>query len=148
MLFRTVLPPENAPARFTHWTFDKLRYGDTDKLGHVNNAVFSTFLETGRVDLLCREEELYDAGTAYVIVRLVLDYKSEINWPGEVKIGSRIMEIGRSSLKLEQVVMQGDTITALAETTLVQMDMAARKSRPFSDDMRAKLAALQGDGGA
>lgn len=31
---------------------DKLRYGDTDRQGHVNNAVFSTFLETGRVELL------------------------------------------------------------------------------------------------
>ncbi len=29
-------------------TSDKVRYGDTDRQGHVNNAVFSTFLETGR----------------------------------------------------------------------------------------------------
>ena len=31
---------------------EKLRYSDTDRQGHVNNAVFSTFLETGRVELL------------------------------------------------------------------------------------------------
>ena len=29
-------------------TRDKLRYADTDRQGHVNNAVFATFLETGR----------------------------------------------------------------------------------------------------
>lgn len=28
---------------------DKLRYGDTDRQGHINNAVFATFFETGRV---------------------------------------------------------------------------------------------------
>ena len=39
---------ENFPFR----TRDKLRYGDTDRQGHVNNAVFATFLETGRVDML------------------------------------------------------------------------------------------------
>ena len=31
---------------------EKLRYGDTDRQGHVNNAVYSTFLETGRVEML------------------------------------------------------------------------------------------------
>lgn len=34
---------------FPSVTFDKIRYGDTDRQGHVNNAVFSAFLETGRV---------------------------------------------------------------------------------------------------
>ena len=33
-------------------TYDKIRYADTDRQGHVNNAVFSTFLETGRVKIL------------------------------------------------------------------------------------------------
>lgn len=28
-------------------TYDKIRYADTDQQGHVNNAVFATFLETG-----------------------------------------------------------------------------------------------------
>jgi hypothetical protein len=30
--------------------YDKLRYGDTDRQGHINNAVFTTLLETGRVE--------------------------------------------------------------------------------------------------
>ena len=37
-------------------TYDKLRYADTDRQGHVNNAVFSTFLETGRVELIYDSE--------------------------------------------------------------------------------------------
>jgi acyl-CoA thioester hydrolase len=32
-------------------TYDKVRYADTDRQGHVNNAVFATFLETGRVEI-------------------------------------------------------------------------------------------------
>ncbi|MEM8537740.1 MAG: acyl-CoA thioesterase, partial [Pseudomonadota bacterium] len=31
---------------------DVIRYADTDRQGHVNNAVFSTFLETGRTQFL------------------------------------------------------------------------------------------------
>ena len=37
---------------FPSQTYDKLRYGDTDRQGHINNAVFVTFLETGRVATL------------------------------------------------------------------------------------------------
>jgi acyl-CoA thioester hydrolase len=33
----------------SHWARDVLRYADTDRQGHVNNAVFATFLESGRV---------------------------------------------------------------------------------------------------
>src|ERR1700722_2154599 len=37
---------------FALHTYDKLRYADTDRQGHVNNAVFSTALETGRAEFL------------------------------------------------------------------------------------------------
>ena len=37
---------------FAGQAYDKLRYGDTDRQGHVNNAVFATFMETGRVELI------------------------------------------------------------------------------------------------
>jgi acyl-CoA thioester hydrolase len=39
---------------YPHVTHDKLRYSDTDRQGHVNNAVFSTYLETGRVEIFYR----------------------------------------------------------------------------------------------
>jgi len=126
-------------------TTDKLRYGDTDKLGHVNNAVFATFLETGRVDLLCDPTRpVNDAGTAFVLARLVVDFRAEAHWPGSVEIGTRILSIGRSSLTLQQAVFQDGTCVASGETVLVQMDEATRKSRPFSEKARALLDRLPG----
>jgi acyl-CoA thioester hydrolase len=38
-------------------TFDKIRYSDTDRQGHVNNSIFSSFLETGRVEILYNSEK-------------------------------------------------------------------------------------------
>ena len=40
------------PEDYALHAFDKLRYGDTDRQGHVNNAVYATLFETGRVELL------------------------------------------------------------------------------------------------
>ena len=65
---------------YPHWSRDTIRYGDTDRQGHVNNAVFSTFLETGRVQFLMNSGRPIRApGTNFVIARLVLDFKAEMD---------------------------------------------------------------------
>lgn len=123
------------------WARDTIRYGDTDRQGHVNNAVFSTFLETGRVQFLMNSGRPIRApGTNFVIARLVLDFKAEMLWPGEAEIGSRVKNIGKSSFTLEQIIMQGDTVTAVAETVMVMVDETTRKSHPLPE---ASLAALK-----
>ncbi len=132
---------ERAIEAFPLRTTDKLRYADTDRQGHVNNAVFNTFLETGRVELLYGDELMED-GTAFVIARLELDFLSEINWPGEVEIGTAVKEVGRSSFKLIQRVFQDDKPVAEAVTIIVQMHEATRKSHPLSDNARHRLAEL------
>ncbi|MCW5694724.1 MAG: acyl-CoA thioesterase [Pseudolabrys sp.] len=126
------------------WARDTIRYGDTDKQGHVNNAVFSTFLETGRVQFLMNSGRPIRApGTNFVLARLVLDYKAEMLWPGEAAIGTRVKSVGRSSFVLEQIVMQGDTVTAVAETVMVMVDETTRKSCPLPEASVAALKALQ-----
>ena len=121
---------DDYPARST----DKLRYRDTDRQGHVNNAVFSTFLETGRVELLYEKEGgLADHGAAFVIARLELDFLGEVNWPGTVEIGTAVLKTGQSSVTLDQLVCQDGKPVARAKTVIVQMNEATRKSQPLSE---------------
>ncbi|MEH0072540.1 thioesterase family protein [Pannonibacter sp. Pt2-lr] len=95
---------------------DKLRYRDTDRQGHVNNAVFATFLETGRVEVLYGagklQQSLADDGAAFVIARLELDFLAEVTWPGTVVTGTRVKAVGRSSITLEQAVFQNGACVA------------------------------------
>ncbi len=130
---------EDFPCRTT----DRIRYGDTDRQGHVNNAVFATFLETGRVGILYDgETPLAEPGCAFVIARLALDFRAEITWPGEVIIGTRVASVGRSSMTLSQALFQHDRCMAEAETVIVQMDEATRRSRPLSAATTARLTDL------
>ncbi|PVB62746.1 thioesterase family protein [Labrenzia sp. 011] len=122
-------------------TSDKLRYRDTDRQGHVNNAVFATFLETGRVELLYREG-LAEEGAAFVIARMELDFLAEVTWPGDVEIGTAVREVGRSSFRLLQCVFQNGVAVARAETVIVQMNETTRKSRPLSETARQRLQTL------
>jgi acyl-CoA thioester hydrolase len=111
---------------------DKIRYGDTDRQGHVNNAVFATFFETGRVEILWDPTApLADAGSSFVIARLSIDFRAEIRWPGEVIIGTRVGKIGRSSVALDQAIFQGDRCVASAETVIVMIDEATHRSKPL-----------------
>lgn len=126
------------------WARDTIRYGDTDKQGHVNNAVFSTFLETGRVQFLMNSGRPIRApGASFVIVRLVLDFKAEMLWPGEADIGSRVKSVGKSSFTLEQIILQGDKVTAVAETVMVMVNEQTRKAQALPETSVAALKALQ-----
>ena len=121
-------------------TFEKLRYADTDRQGHVNNAVFSMMLETGRVELLyAPEAPLHGEGCAFVIASLHLDFHGEVTWPGRVEIGTRVAEVGRSSLTLEQGLFQDERCVATARTVIVQVSEASRRAHPLSDAARARL---------
>ena len=120
-------------------TRDKLRYNDTDRQGHVNNAVFTTFLETGRVEIFYLDPEVMLAGCEFVIARCTLDFLGEIRWPGEVEIASGVTRLGSSSVTLAQAVFQNGACVARAETIIVQINQQTRKSAPLSEKARTKL---------
>lgn len=135
----TVPTLDSFPAR----AFDKLRYGDTDRQGHVNNAVFATFFETGRVEMiLAADSGLLAPGQSFVLARIEIDLVAEILWPGTVEIGSAIGRIGRSSIGIEQALFQDDRLCARATSVVVLVDDATRRSTPFSPEAIARLEAL------
>ncbi|MBP0616114.1 acyl-CoA thioesterase [Jiella mangrovi] len=121
---------------------DKLRYGDTDRQGHVNNAVYSTFFETGRVELLHVGHAPPPAGTSFVLARISINFRREMHWPGEIEIGSGIASLGNSSIKVRQGVFQNGRLCAAADSVIVLIDEKTRRSTPLPDDMRQALATL------
>lgn len=122
-------------------SYDKIRYGDTDRQGHVNNAVFSTFFETGRAELLYnRNNILVPEGASFVIAAHQMNYLKEVTWPGKVDIGTGILKIGNSSITLFQKLFQHDQCVADAETVIVQVDDATGKSKPLSDEVKEVLS--------
>jgi len=129
-------------SRFRFWARDVVRYGDTDRQGHVNNAVYATFSETGRVSFLYdAADPLGPPGTEFVIARIVVDFRAEAEWPGEVEIGTAVVSVGRSSFRLEQGIWQGERLVATAENVIVLMDSATRRSTPLPPETRARLEA-------
>jgi len=136
-----VLPSlEHYPGR----THDIIRFGDLDPQGHVNNTVFATFFETGRVMLL-REpgNQLRPPGTTSVLARLDINFLKELHWPGAVEIGTGIAEIGRSSYTFAQAIFHEGACAATARATMVMIDAGTRKARPLPEEVVARLEKLR-----
>jgi acyl-CoA thioester hydrolase len=128
------------PSLYPHWARETLRYCDTDAQGHINNVAFSVFCETGRTQILLEPDRpLAPPGTFLVIARLVLDFLGEIHWPGEVRIGTGVTKIGRTSFHLGQGIFVGDRCAAIADSVLVLADQETRRSTPLTGDLRSRL---------
>lgn len=127
-------------SQFPGRTRDIIRFGDLDPQGHVNNTVFATFFETGRVAFL-REpgNALSPPGATSVLARLDIDFLKELHWPGEVEIGTGIAEIGRSSFTFLQAIFHEGACAATARATMVMIDGATRRSRPLPEEALARL---------
>jgi acyl-CoA thioester hydrolase len=120
-----------------------LRYGDTDRQGHVNNAVFCTLLESGRVDFLFDKDiAICGPGKNWVIARLSLDYLAELNFPGTVEVGSRILSMGNSSFTCGQALFLDGICCCTAESVIVLTDEQTKKSSALPPDTRRILESI------
>ena len=125
---------------YRFWTEEKLRNADTDQQGHVNNAIFATFFEAARIDVVSRPEiaDIREA-TQIVVVRTVINFRNELFFPGMVRIGTRVPRIGRTSLDFAHVLIGPEGVVADSEATLVLLDRATRKPMTVPEKLRLHL---------
>lgn len=127
-------------ADYRFWTEEKLRNTDTDRQGHVNNGVMSSFFEAGRIELLAAPEiAAIRAATSIVVVRMLINFRKELFYPGTVRVGSCVTRVGRTSIEFLQAIQAANGEVATAEATCVLMDRATRKPTPVPELLRAYL---------
>jgi acyl-CoA thioester hydrolase len=119
---------------------DNVRFADLDPNGHVNNAVYASYFETGRVTLMKdRSKGLVPDGLAWIMVRLDTHFRAELHWPGTIELGLGVVKFGRTSVTFDQVVFSQDRCVASAQAVTVLIDEATRKPVPLTDEVKAKL---------
>ena len=123
-----------------------IRWRDMDGYGHVNNAVFLTYLEEARDEWLLRLLGSTGGSADYVVARIAIDYRRELRQiDEEVMVRCRVDHLGRSSIHTrEEIVLRDGQVAAQADVVLVMRDRAAGRSRPLTSEERA---ALEGDAG-
>jgi acyl-CoA thioester hydrolase len=117
-----------------------LRYSDMDMMGHLNNAVYATLFEAGRVAYIDGVLGPFTPeGAGYVIVKLTIDFKAEAHYPGVAEISTRIVRLGGSSMTYLQVITVNGREVATAESICALFDRTARKAMRCPEALRTHI---------
>ena len=117
---------------------ETVRFRDVDSMGHVNNAVFATYLEQARIAFLSP----HGAQVAdMILARLEIDFRSPAELGETIEIAVTPARIGTKSFDLEYVLRAGARVLAEAKTVLVAYDYGKASSVELPDDWKARLAA-------
>ena len=119
-----------------------LRFRDLDALGHVNNAVYLTYLEQARVEYLKRVLGLTRPDEYGVILaRVEIDYKSPVTLSDELVIGVRVVRLGGASFEMDYKIAEAKTgrLVAQAKSVQVCFDLKQNKVRRIPEDLAAKM---------
>ena len=119
---------------------DNVRFGDLDPNQHVNNAVYATYFETGRVTLMKDPAfGLMPEGLAWIMVRLDIHFRAELTWPNAIEMGLGVSRFGRTSVTFDQVVFSEGICVASARSVSVLLDETTRKPTALTEDILANF---------
>ncbi len=122
----------------------EVQFRDCDPLGHVNNAVYITYLEMARFaycrDALGFTPEMAMGPLSFIIARVECNFRSQARLADELEVRIRLADIGRSSFAFEYEIVQvaDGRVVADARSVQVMYDYTRQQSMPVPDDFRAR----------
>jgi acyl-CoA thioester hydrolase len=130
-----------------------VRWGDMDTMGHVNNAKYFTYCESARMSYFhaVRMEDHFEGHYGPALASATLNFRRQVRYPADLDVETRVVEIGRSSFKMEYLLVQtspGDTREPVAEGTgvIVWVDYDTGRSTPLPEGLKQAIRELEGMG--
>ena len=116
----------------------QVRFRDIDSMGHVNNAVYATYLEQARADYFeaVVGRPLHEVGT--VLVSLEIEFRAPVELGETVSVGLTVPELGESSIPMAYAVHGDEGPAAVAETVQVAVDDEG-DARPVPEAWRERI---------
>jgi acyl-CoA thioester hydrolase len=133
---------------FRHRTTLQVRFRDIDAFGHVNNAVFFSYVELARIRYLL---DVLHPGRPFdelplILARVELDFRSPIAFGEEVVVETRLERIGRTSFDMVHRMTAGPDgrLVGDVRTVLVTYDYERSRPIPVPDDWRRRFGEHEG----
>ena len=119
-----------------------VRFRDCDAMGHVNHAVYFTYLEQCRLTYWRERTGAPSPHMPVIIARAEVDYRAPAHFGDTLEVRLRVAAIGRTSFTLEYEIINPASALRIAtgKTVMVSYDYAAAKPVPLSDATRALLS--------
>ena len=121
-----------------------VRYRDLDPVGHVNNAVYATYLEHTRTNYYADVLGLATEDLSFVLAHVEIDYENSVEADNDVRVGIRVSRIGNKSMTTDFRVEASGETAATAESVQVVIDEEGTP-RPVPDEWRRKILEYEGE---
>jgi acyl-CoA thioester hydrolase len=123
---------------------ETVRFRDLDPMGHVNNAVYLTWIETARIEFL-RSLGAFDGPDTtqmtMILARAEVDFRAPLGFGDEVEIRVEPARLGTKSFDLAYELRSSDRVVAEARTVLVTFDYTKAAPIEIPAEWRERLAA-------
>ena len=117
---------------------ETVRFRDLDGMGHVNNAVFSTYLEQARLAWFGEADRL--PLDDVILARTEIDFRAPVEAGEIVEVGVRPSRLGTKSFELEYELQVGGRLVAEAKSVLVGYDYEQAESVVIPERWRRRLS--------
>lgn len=128
-------------SEFDYETEIPVRFQDLDVAGHVNNAVYVTYLEQARVDYMREVADVDATEVGVVVAHLEVDYRRPVRNERHVTVALRTLEPGTSSIPMEYEIRAGSEVVATAKTVMVTVDDETGEPQPMPESWRERIEA-------
>ena len=121
------------------------RFGDVDMLGHVNNAVYITYVEEARIQY-ARDVLGWDGTPSklgLIVARIAIDYLLPIYAGQTLRLYTRCTRLGNKSFDLAHLMLLDEALVSNIDTTLVAYDAVTEQSHPLPDAFRQNIIAYE-----
>ncbi len=136
------VPAPLADYPYIHW--EEVHFRDLDALGHVNNVVYASWLESARVRYYLDLMQVPLSEVGLILAELTISYKAPAYFGERMAVGVRVSSIGTKSFVMDyMIVREGDErVIATARTVQVCYDYKRGVTVPVSDEFRRRVGAL------
>lgn len=125
----------------------EIRFKDVDGLGHVNNAVYLTFLEHARMVYFTLEAgSESEKDFPFIIAHASLDYKHPMRLESKPEVRMWTSRIGGKSWDFDYEVRDRETpgiVYATGKTVQVAYDYTLEKTDMLAGELKELVKALQ-----
>ena len=131
---------------YPHLTPIDIRFRDIDALGHVNNAVFSSYMENARIAFF---KDHFSSGPSWldiglILARVEIDFLAPVLLTDQLTVETVIEKVGSKSFTFTYRFLEPEkgTLFAKARTVVVCFDYEKGATREIPEEWRTNMERL------
>jgi acyl-CoA thioester hydrolase len=129
---------------FAHTFSQDVAFRDLDGLGHVNNAVYLSYVESARLAYMQEVLGPLELEELGIVADVKISFRSPASLGETLEVGQRVSRVGETSLVFDFEIRGGDArLVAEGSTVHVAFDYGMRRPVPVPEEWRSRIESYE-----